>query len=102
MNRCSPNVVNTADGRNPAPPSIETLQIIGETIYQLVQDFFHPQYVNRCKPNISPKVRDVLLRGLPELTSRFWSPNIGVILGESWRLEKLLNCFLFFVYFNDS
>ena len=35
----------TVEGRNPAPPwMVETLKIMGWTIYQLVQDFFHPQY----------------------------------------------------------
>ena len=36
---------HTVDARNPAPPwMIETLWIMEKTIYQLVQDFFHPQY----------------------------------------------------------
>ena len=35
----------TVDGRNPAPPGMyETLQIMGYSPYQLVQDFFHQQY----------------------------------------------------------
>jgi len=33
---------DTVDGRNPAPPGMyNTLQTMGETTYQLVQDFFH-------------------------------------------------------------
>ena len=37
---------DTLDGRNPAPPGMyKTLQIMGYTTYQLVQDFFHQQYV---------------------------------------------------------
>jgi len=40
------NIDDTVDARNPAPPCmVETLYIIGYTTYQLVQDFFHPQYV---------------------------------------------------------
>ena len=35
----------TVDGGNPAPPGMyETLEIMGKTIYQLVQDFSHQQY----------------------------------------------------------
>ena len=38
--------LHTVDGRNPAPPKgclkLETLKII--TTYQMVQDFFHPQF----------------------------------------------------------
>ena len=39
---------DTVDGRNPTPPwMVEILRIMGKpsiNIYQLVQDFFHPQY----------------------------------------------------------
>ena len=36
----------TADGRNPAPPGrYKTLEIMRYLRYQLVQDFFHQQYV---------------------------------------------------------
>ena len=39
--------MNTADGRNPAPPGMyKTLKIMGHLPYQLVQDFFHQQYEN--------------------------------------------------------
>ena len=42
----SVSVNHTVDARNPAPPwMVETLEIMGSTIYQLVQDVFHPQYV---------------------------------------------------------
>ena len=44
--RCSGG---TVDGRNPAPPATqETLQTMGH--YQLVQDFFHQQYVGKQIP----------------------------------------------------
>ena len=34
----------TVDGRNPAPPGMyKTLQMIRQTTYELVQDFFHQQ-----------------------------------------------------------
>ena len=34
----------TVDGWNPAPPEVyKTLWVIGKTILQLVQDFFHQQ-----------------------------------------------------------
>ena len=37
--------VDTVDGRNPAPPGMyKTLQILGETTYQPVQDFSHRRY----------------------------------------------------------
>ena len=39
-------IYTTVDGRNPAPPGMyKTLQIIVDSPYQLVQDFFHQQYV---------------------------------------------------------
>ena len=38
---------HTVDGRNPAPPGMyKILQIMGHLSYQLVQDFFHQQYVD--------------------------------------------------------
>ena len=37
---------DTVDGRIPAPPGmLKTLKIIGYLPYQLVQDFFHQQYL---------------------------------------------------------
>ena len=39
------NRLSTGDGRYPAPPGMhKTLKIMGQTTYQLVQDFFHQQY----------------------------------------------------------
>ena len=38
---------HTVDVRNPAPPWMIKTQIMGQIIYQLVQDFFHPQYLNK-------------------------------------------------------
>ena len=38
---------HTVDGRNPAPPVIyQTVQKMGYSLYQLVQDFSHQQYEN--------------------------------------------------------
>ena len=40
-------ISSAVDGRNPAPPGMyETLWIMGYVPYQLVQDFFHQQYVS--------------------------------------------------------
>ena len=37
---------DTVDGRNPAPPGMyKTMKMMGYLPYQLVQDFFHQQYV---------------------------------------------------------
>ena len=39
---------HTVDERDPAPPGMyETLEIMGQTTDQLVQDFFHQQYESR-------------------------------------------------------
>ena len=44
---------NTVGGRNPAPPNMyETLKKMGSTTYQLVQDFFHRQYVSAFQEDI--------------------------------------------------
>ena len=45
-------IIHTVDGRNPAPPDMyETLLIMGCLQYQLVQDFFHQQYVSLVAKN---------------------------------------------------
>ena len=43
---------NTVDGRNPEqPPGMyKTLQTMGQTTYQLVQNFVHQQYYNHTTP----------------------------------------------------
>ena len=41
------------DGRNPAPPEMYKTQIMGQTTYQLVQDFFHQQYTEKITLSIT-------------------------------------------------
>ena len=46
--------VDTVDGRNPAPPGMyKTLQIMGQTTYELVLGFLHQQYCQYCKHMIN-------------------------------------------------
>ena len=50
----------TVDGRNPAPPGMyKTLQLMGFLAYQLVQDFFHQQYVYNYAPEKNDMERTI-------------------------------------------
>ena len=83
-------IINTADGRNPAPPGMpKTLEIIGYLPYQLVQDFFHLQ----CHGNnmlVCPK-RNLLLPPRPSKTPWRWIFEIS----ESVAIK---NVYLYFAY----
>ena len=64
---------DTVDGRNPAPPGMyKTLQSMGQTTYQLVQDFFHQQYVfqNHTHESRCPKTKKPMSQG--KISIAFW------------------------------